>query len=59
MGLCRGKIRVKAQLELDLGPAIEDNKKYKYSSSNHRAKENLSPLWDGAGPWSLFPDNKG
>ncbi|KAK4828655.1 hypothetical protein QYF61_000303 [Mycteria americana] len=50
--LCREKIRrAKAQLELNLATAINDNKKcfYKYISNKRRAKENLHPLLDAGG----------
>ncbi|KAK4815341.1 hypothetical protein QYF61_000173 [Mycteria americana] len=52
MRLCMEKIRrAKAQLELNLATAIENNKKcfYKYISNKKRAKENLHPLLDVGG----------
>ncbi|KAK4828536.1 hypothetical protein QYF61_027212 [Mycteria americana] len=50
LGQLLGK-RGKAELELNLAPAIKDNKKYffKYISSKRRAKENLQPLLDRGG----------
>ncbi|KAK4832341.1 hypothetical protein QYF61_021870 [Mycteria americana] len=50
--LCREKTRrAKAELELSLAAAVQDNKKYffKYISSKRRGKENLQPLVDGGG----------
>jgi len=50
--LCREEVRrAKAQLELNLAIAIEDNKKYfyKYIFNKRKAKENLHPLLDAGG----------
>ncbi|KAK4831158.1 hypothetical protein QYF61_015628 [Mycteria americana] len=52
MRLGREKIRrAKAQLELNLATAMQDNKKcfYKYISTKRRDKENLHPLLDAKG----------
>jgi len=61
MRLCREKIRkAKAQLELKLATAINNNKKffYKYTNSRRRAKETLHPLLDVEGSIVIKAEEK-
>ena len=55
-----GERRAKAQLELSLATAINDNKKYfyKYIGSKRRVKEDLHPLLDAGGNLATKDEEK-